>query len=783
MASLLQRAFRPATQTRGTVVGIGPSQHGTAVQSIEQGRFEQYAHLGMMANGVVFACIDERRRVFSDVEFQWQTLRERNLFGNPSLTLLEKPWFGGTTQDLLDMMMIDNDLGGNAYVYRAMHPDGREVLQVLRPDWVDIVMNRQRTEIVGYLYWQDGRHTGREPAVLAAGEVAHFFTHPDPVNRLRGISWLTPVLREIEADKQTVGHTQKFYQNAATPNLLVKIEKKIESDEARSRLRAQFEQRFGGWENAYKTLILDDGADAVPLGSSFEQAQFTDVQASLENRIVTASGVPSILIGISKGLDASTYCLPFDELVWTDGGPVPIGEIKPGDRVWAPSDGGLRLRRVTWQGAVGEKQVYELRTKNRTLRATGNHPVMVRVPGNSAGPNSERSCSYEWRNVEDLQRGDAVVQVKALPDQTDGMYPPVEADLMRWLGAYVGDGSGSGGRTVCMAFPPDDRVRNHYEKLTEALFGIEPKPDQRSFLVHSAELCRWLTDFGFGGVATTKAIPEWVFMLPRPLRLQFLAGIVDSDGHVDKRGVLQIGFANKRLTEQVKALLVSCGIQVSNLYHAVLGPDVLPQPGTKTEYHRWDITASSAVQVAEIPFADEWYRSRVEDNPKRFKADGFDAAKAGLDDSLLGFYTISSIEPVGIETVYDITVEGDHAFIASGIVVHNSNYGMASRAFAAKMRPKWKRVAGALEILIDRPPEGARLWYDDSDNSAMREDAKDAADVRSKDAQTIRTYVDAGYTPESAVAAVEGNDITLLEHTNLFSVQLQPPGTNEGAEQ
>jgi hypothetical protein len=58
----------------------------------------------------------------------------------------------------------------------------------------------------------------------------------------------------------------------------------------------------------------------------------------------------------------------------------------------------------------------------------------------------------------------------------------------------------------------------------------------------------------------------------------------------------------------------------------------------------------------------------------------------------------------------------------------------------------------------------------------LREDARDAADIEAVKAVTITGYVKEGFTPESAVAAVQGQDVTLLKHGGLLSVQLQPPG-------
>jgi hypothetical protein len=69
------------------------------------------------------------------------------------------------------------------------------------------------------------------------------------------------------------------------------------------------------------------------------------------------------------------------------------------------------------------------------------------------------------------------------------------------------------------------------------------------------------------------------------------------------------------------------------------------------------------------------------------------------------------------------------------------------------------------------------LWFDDRDIPFCQEDVKDAADIKQVESQAIRTLVDAGFEPASAVEAIRTGDMSLLTHTNLYSVQLQPPGT------
>jgi hypothetical protein len=105
-----------------------------------------------------------------------------------------------------------------------------------------------------------------------------------------------------------------------------------------------------------------------------------------------------------------------------------------------------------------------------------------------------------------------------------------------------------------------------------------------------------------------------------------------------------------------------------------------------------------------------------------------------------------------------------------------SNYGQARRAFAdLTMRPMWRGIAGALQSIIYVPSD-AELWYDDRDIPFLQEDLKDAAEIQQLESSTIATYVREGFTPESAIAAVQNHDNSLLVHTGLVSVQLQTPG-------
>ncbi len=112
----------------------------------------------------------------------------------------------------------------------------------------------------------------------------------------------------------------------------------------------------------------------------------------------------------------------------------------------------------------------------------------------------------------------------------------------------------------------------------------------------------------------------------------------------------------------------------------------------------------------------------------------------------------------------------------SGSSLNAGNFGMARRIFADTwIYPTMQDLSAALAPLIQVPSD-AELWFDTSDMPILREDAKDAADIEQVKQTTINGYVVNGWTPESAVAAVAAQDISLLKHSGLTSVQLQPPG-------
>lgn len=262
------------------------------------------------ANGPVFSTIYARMRLFSEVEFAFLNRATKETYTTSALAPLEQPWPNGTTGDLLARMEQDVSLAGNFYAARRF-VGGRRIHR-MRPDWVEVLLsspsgdpNDLDAEPQGYVYYPGGPGKG-EPVLLDIKDVCHFAPIPDPDHRWKGMSWLTPVLEEVRADGMATRHKRKFFENAATPNMVVSLSDKV-SPEAFEQFKRKMAETHRGFENAYETLFLGGGADAKVVGADMRQLDFTATQGAGETRIAQAGGVPPIIAGFKEGLDSATY--------------------------------------------------------------------------------------------------------------------------------------------------------------------------------------------------------------------------------------------------------------------------------------------------------------------------------------------------------------------------------------------------------------------------------------------------------------------------------------------
>lgn len=301
------------------MAGIKTTYEGQQIQAVSHTLPAYMAQLQQAPPA--FAAQMLRAFVLSQARFVFRNRRvsssPRKVFGNTALSLLERPWPTGTTGELLGRMEWHAGLAGTAYVYRHRRKVSADLrLSLLRPDWTGVIFGSELepddpagaidAEVVGYAYRAGGLAGGHgKLQILDAADVAQWTPIPDPLNPGIGMSWLTPAIRDMQADKSATEHKLKYFTNAATPNLVIKGIP-AQTPAQFNELVDAIEAKHAGAANAFRTLYLTAGADATPIGANLKDIDFRAVQGSGETRISVLSRVPAGILGISEGLQGSS---------------------------------------------------------------------------------------------------------------------------------------------------------------------------------------------------------------------------------------------------------------------------------------------------------------------------------------------------------------------------------------------------------------------------------------------------------------------------------------------
>jgi len=400
-------------------------------------------------------------------------------------------------------------------------------------------------------------------------------------------------------------------------------------------------------------------------------------------------GIPEAERKYLSGVTAQYECLRGSTRVWTTRGVRRIKELTAGDEVFALNEQTRLLEKaeVVVGGSSGEKEIFEITARGRTIGASGNHPFLVLRDERARGA-ARAKYRARWVPAAKLAPGDLVARATDIPDYGKPVamllpddpradrYPKSTTDDLCWfLGVYLGDGflkHSDAYTTVQIAIDKTDEVLvSEIRRVGRDLFGLEFDTAADGFGLTArgpAPLARYLELNGLGGTSLTKRIPDWAFALPQAQRLSLLAGLLDADGYVRDSATANDAMywsSNEALMTDVKELGALCGIGSSKVV------------ANRYPHDHERIVQAFHLRLSgrfdRIPARSPRWRDRLD---RRRYVHGYRTAK-GTDfrthtSEMLGFVRIEKIERLGVEEVYDIEVAGHHNFVAEGFVVHNS---------------------------------------------------------------------------------------------------------------
>ena len=389
------------------------------------------------------------------------------------------------------------------------------------------------------------------------------------------------------------------------------------------------------------------------------------------------------MVFITCGLGGG--CLRGNSLVYTNPkGPVRIDSIEPGSTVYSIDEGKLNKRKVLASMKTGIKRVYEVKTKNRTLFASYDHPFLKVVPLNKLSEDRFSDFNLEWTGAKDLKENDLVVVLKELTDEGKVLELPElnsvsDKNFCQLFGFLLGDGWISRSKDSWKVhFSPSNKsiLNEKYLNLFKEVLNLEMKKSTSNwYYISSKKIYGLLDKLGLHKRANEKEIPEWVFSLPKEQKKAFIIGLADADGtYLVQKGKtnlpkkeIRFEMSSENLIKQLKVLCDGIGLRTSNVSSRTR---LIKAPNSKEakDFTSWDVRIYRTQDLLDkLPHPN----SR---NGENFLYD-FRSRKTPEFFKNFGFNRVTSVKDVGEEEVYDITVEGSHNFVAEGFVVHNTGSG------------------------------------------------------------------------------------------------------------
>lgn len=452
-----------------------------------------------------------------------------------------------------------------------------------------------------------------------------------------------------------------------------------------------------GIDKALKVLKKRDGVNLIVFGG--DGASFDIGFQALSGAIERGHK----FLYVVTDNEAYANCLTLDSLIMAQDGLKKITGIKAGDMVCAFDQ---KTRKLVLKKCIGVfdngvKRVFEINTDSQTIKATGNHPLLA-LKRNGRGSQSE----LVWKTVEELKAGDQVVALKQGLEGNSYVFSKISqskkgdykvnkirtvslpekssAEVMKLLGIFVGDGwVRSEKAELGFSVPVNDKAREPVIELTNKVFGVKPNRETKNELyLGSINAAKFIDSLGFGKGAKYKTIPSWVFILPEKEKEAFIDGLMLSDGHKAGKS-WRYSSASHDLIRTLRLLLQTMNVRVGKIHK------IEAKKGKQVAYRKL-LKDSICYYIA---FSMK--KGRNANYPSQYKYDNFLYSNNNFE-----MKRIKSIKRFGLEPTLDLQVEGEHNFIANGLVVHNTGMQRSSASLpysSTTTSPAGKKIPGKLE--------------------------------------------------------------------------------------
>lgn len=407
-------------------------------------------------------------------------------------------------------------------------------------------------------------------------------------------------------------------------------------------------------------------------------------------------------------------CVTGDTIIYTDDGMIEIGSLFDYSQPEGEEIGCHNLKIVNKYGKTektelgissGLKETVKIVTRNGyQIEGTLNHPVFV----------MEKGGNIVFKMLETITKDDYVVinrkndlfgsntninksheiteWLDSMPKQSEckiikSNMPEVLTDELGYLfGLLTGDGCLTRENKVIFS-NIDETILNHYYSFINKYFNIDHSRVRNvkcDHILSDIFVRKYLEFVGFDySTSWEKQIPQCIMKAPKSIVANYLSGLYDTDGTVDKRGIYFCTVSEK-LSKQVQVALLNFGIISKRYFKSAIdtkGHFIISITGSNIKVFKDEIGFKSTIKSNKLSLLKDTYKHTNTDiipyqmdNLNRY-VNNISSNKTELKDKLYwplsgkGQLTYSKMKLI----VDDIEYENG-VYEKQLIDIHNSNY-------------------------------------------------------------------------------------------------------------
>lgn len=417
---------------------------------------------------------------------------------------------------------------------------------------------------------------------------------------------------------------------------------------------------------------------------------------------------------------------------------------------------------ISYIQPLQKKECLEITTSfNKKLRCSIDHPIFVKGKFIEAG---------------NLKIGDRIKIVEEIP--LFGTYNPKYPRVIGWV---IGDGSyGNNQSTRLSNCEPEilDFIKTNFE------YNI-----QREYITKLGKTFQEITIKGFnkylreegiyGQTKLNKTFPKKIGQYSKEALSELIGGFFDTDGYINLRKAdnkdlaeISVSSASKELLSFLGLLLIKFGI------HGRIR-ERLPRKNNSKDRHSWfEYTISDSISLLNFCHNIKLYPKVKQERLNKIKElFSIKIPTSKREEKII------DIKNIGLQTIYNLTADNTHTYIANGIVTHNTEGSDFSGALEMIYNPLGYNVYGVPNMFDKGTSGGSKSilfigeymnrkgCYDKNGNSdvikAVLEEVKERVFIKynSTDPSTIAQRI--AEHPMSIQEAVMRRDGTLFPVADL----------------